>query len=58
MKKSDEQRLRERAINIRLNAYYKTGGVGVEMLEAERKANALEDQANALRENPSQDDTQ
>lgn len=39
---------RERAIAIRLDAYYKYGGVGVETLRAENKATALEERAAEL----------
>jgi hypothetical protein len=48
VKKTEAQKLRERAAAIRLDAYYKYGGVGVETLKAERKAAALEAQANVL----------
>jgi hypothetical protein len=48
MKKTEAQKLREKATGIRLDAYYKHGGVGAETLKAEAKAKALDERAAAL----------
>jgi hypothetical protein len=46
------RKLRDRAIAIRLNDYYKSGGVGRSAAIAAMKAQALDDQADALTGDP------
>lgn len=42
--------LRQKAIDIRLKDYYRSGGIGASAVTANEKAKALEDRARAMEE--------